>query len=100
MLRRTLRLLLVGLIATPLAGCSTLQSWRTPDSKLAYSGTTESKPQGNADNDTEEDEDVDDAAESAAVDRRAQLILDEPPDPWFGKYNYADKGRAIERNLR
>ncbi len=101
MARLTLRLLFVGLMATPLAGCSSMQSWLTPDSKSEHNGISKSKLQGNAANDTdEEDEDANDAEESAADDRRAELVLDEPLDPWFGKYNYADKGRAIERNLR
>ncbi len=101
MLRLTWPLLFAALIATQFPGCAAIQSWRTPDSKSAYSGTTKSKSQGNAANDTdEEDEDANDAEESAADDRRAELVLDEPLDPWFGKYNYADKGRAIERNLR
>ena len=101
MLRLTWRLLFAALIATQFPGCAAIQSWRTPDSKSAYSGTTQSKPQENADNDTEEEEeDADAALESAADDRRSELVLDELLDPWFGKYNYADKGRAIERNLR
>lgn len=99
MLQLTWRLLFAALIATQSPGCAGIQAWRTPDSKSAYSRTTKSTPQENADNDSEE-EDADDAVESAADDRRSELVLDEPLDPWFGKYNYADKGRAIERNLR
>ena len=101
MLRLSLRLLFVGLIVTPPAGCATIESWRSPASISEYSSKTGSGLQERVNNELgEEDEDVVDAAESASDDRRAELILDEPPDPWFGKYNYADKGRAIERNLR
>ena len=95
MLRLTWRLLFAALIATQFPGCAAIQSWRSPDSKSEF----KSRRQETVNRDSGE-EDEDEAAESAADDHRAQLILDEPPDPWFGKYNYADKGRAIERSLR
>lgn len=52
-----------------------------------------------ADEDDEDDE-YDDPRNYVGDESRAGLASEEPLDPWFGKYNYADKGRAIERNLR
>ncbi|MCA9008883.1 MAG: hypothetical protein KDB01_04005 [Planctomycetaceae bacterium] len=101
MLRLTLRLLLACLFAIPFPGCATLQSGRPPGTTSAYSSKKESGRQRNVNSDADEvDEDIDDSEESVADERRGELVLDEPLDPWFGKYNYADKGRAIERNLR
>ena len=48
-----------------------------------------------ADFDADEDDEVDefgDPLNSVGDESRAGLVIDEPLDPWFGKYNYADKG--------
>ena len=100
MIRLRLLLLTACLIATQFAGCTTMESWRSSNSNSIHSAKSKSKPEGTADSDTEdEDEDNDDRLKYVGDDGRDEPALDEPLDPWFGKYNYADKGRAIERNL-
>jgi hypothetical protein len=86
------------LIATQFAGCATTESWRTSNNNSIRSAKSKSKPLETADSDTE-DEDEEDRLKYVGSDGRADLARDEPLDPWFGKYNYAEKGRAIERNL-
>lgn len=102
MLRLTLRLLLACLFAIPFPGCAILQSGRPAGCTSACSSKKESGPHQSVKSSDadEDDEDVDDSEESVADKHRGELVSDEPLDPWFGKYNYADKGRAIERNLR
>ena len=100
MIRSRLLLLSACLIATQLAGCSTMESWRSSNSNSIHSAKSKSKPEGTADSDPDDgDEEDDDRLKYVADDGRDELALEEPLDPWFGKYNYADKGRAIERNL-
>ena len=100
MIRSRLLLLSACLIATQLAGCSTMESWRSSNSNSIHSAKSKSKPEGTADSDPDDgDEEDDDRLKYVGDDGRAEVALEEPLDPWFGKYNYADKGRAIERNL-
>jgi len=98
MIRLRLLLLTACLIATQFAGCTTMESWRSSNSNSIHSAKSKSKAEETADSDTE-DEDNDDRLTYVGDDGRDEPTLDEPLDPWFGKYNYADKGRAIERNL-
>ena len=96
MIRSRLLLLSVCLIATQLAGCTSMESWRSSNSNSIHSAKSKSKPERTADSDTEDgDEEYDDRLKYVGDDGRAEPAL----DPWYGKYNYADKGRAIERNL-
>lgn len=102
MIRSRLLLLSACLIASQVAGCTSMQSWRSSNSKSIHSAKSKSRHERTADGDTEdedEDEENDDRMEYAGDDGRAQPMIEEPLDPWFGKYNYADKGRAIERSL-
>ena len=100
MIRSRLLLLSACLIATQLAGCATMESWRSPNSNSTHRAKSKSKPERTADSDTEdEDEEDDDRLKYFGDNGRDEPALVEPLDPWFGKYNYADKGRAIERNL-
>jgi len=102
MIRSRFLLLSACLIATQLAGCTTMGSWRSANSNSIHSAKSKSKPERTADSDTEdqdEDGEDDDRLKYFGDDGRAELVVEEPLDPWFGKYNYADKGRAIERNL-
>ncbi|MEJ7595743.1 MAG: hypothetical protein WKF77_29890 [Planctomycetaceae bacterium] len=105
MSRSPLLLLAACLIAIPLVGCSTMESWRSANGKPIQSAKSKSMEQRTADCDADEDDEVedeeyDDPRNSVGDESRAGLAIEEPLDPWFGKYNYADKGRAIERNLR
>ncbi len=102
MIRSRLLLLSACLIASQLAGCTTMESWRSSNSNSIHSAKSKSRHKGTADSDTEdadEDEENDDRMKYVGDDGRVQPAIEEPLDPWFGKYNYADKGRAIERNL-
>jgi|GEM_PF-2178764 len=103
MIRSRLLLLSACLIATQLAGCTTMGSWRSSNSKSIHSAKSKSSPEATSDSDTSDTEDEeegdDDRLKYFGDDGRAELVVEEPLDPWFGKYNYADKGRAIERNL-
>ncbi len=100
MIQSRLLLLSACLVVTQLAGCTTMESFHSPNSRSIHSAKSKSKPRGTADSDTEdEDDENDDRLKFVGDDGRDELALDEPLNPWFGKYNYADKGRAIERNL-
>lgn len=107
MSRSPLLLLAACLIAIQLAGCTTTESWRSRIGKSSHSTKSKSMEQRIADCDAEgedevpdEDEGYDDPGHDVSDESRAGLASEEPLDPWYGKYNYADKGRAIERNLR
>ena len=116
MSRSPLLLLAACLIAIQIAGCATMESWRSANDKSTHSVKSKSREQRTADCDADEDEDdedeedevadevaddeSDDPRNSVGDESRAGLAIEEPLDPWFGKYNYADKGREIERNLR
>ena len=98
MIRSSLLLLIACLVAVPHAGCTTMESWRSARGKRNQSVNSNSMEQRTADFDADE---VDEDPQNYVGDEsRAELAIEEPLDPWFGKYNYADKGRAIERNLR
>ena len=88
-----------------------MESWRSANGKSTHSAKSKSMVQRTADRDADENDDFDadeddeveefgDPRNSVGDERRAGLVIDEPLDPWFGKYNYADKGREIERSLR
>lgn len=104
MSRSPLLLLAACLIAIQLAGCTTMKSWRSANGKSTHRAKSKSMEQRTADCDADEDNDEveedDDPRNYVGDESRAELAIEEPLDPWFGKYNYADKGRAIERNLR
>ncbi len=99
MSRSPLLLLAACLIAAQLAGCTTMESWHSADGNSTHSMKSKSREQSTADCDADEDED-DDPRKYVGHESRDGLASEEPLDPWFGKYNYADKGRAIERSLR
>lgn len=90
-------LLAACFILIPLAGCATMESSRSSKAESTYSAKSKSREQETADSDADEDDD--DPRKYVGDERRDGLVTEEPLDPWFGKYNYADKGRAIERNL-
>jgi hypothetical protein len=94
-----LLLLAACLLAIQFAGCTSMESWRSANGKSTHSAKSQSMAERTADFDADED-DEDDPLNSVGDESRAGLASEEPLDPWFGKYNYADKGRAIERNLR
>ena len=109
MSRSPLLLLAACLIAIQLAGCTTMESWRSATGKSTHSAKSKSREQKTADSDSgadeddeveDEDEEDDDPRKYVGAESSAGLAIEEPLDPWYGKYNYADKGRAIERNLR
>ena len=103
MRRSPLLLLAACFIATQLAGCTTMESWRSANGKSTHSMKSKSREQSTADcaaEENEENEEDEDPRKYVGDESRAGLASEEPLDPWFGKYNYADKGRAIERNLR
>lgn len=106
MSRSPLLLLAVCLIAIPLAGCATMKSSRSANGQSTHSAKSKSVEERTADSDADEEDDgveddeFDDPRNSVGDESSAGLASEEPLDPWFGKYNYADKGRAIERNLR
>ena len=100
--RSPLLVLAACLIAIQLAGCATMESWRSANGKSTHSAKSKSMEQRTADSDADEveDEEYEDPGKYVGDDSSAGLASDEPLDPWFGKYNYADKGRAIEHSLR
>lgn len=111
MSRSPLLLLAACLIAIQIAGCAAMESWRSANDKSTHSVKSKSREQRTADCDADEDDEdevadevaddeSDDPRNSVGDESRAGLAIEEPLDPWFGKYNYADKGREIERNLR
>ena len=111
MSRSPLLLLAACLIAIQIAGCAAMESWRSANDKSTHSVKSKSREQRTADCDADEededevadevaDDESDDPRHSVGDESRAGLAIEEPLDPWFGKYNYADKGREIERNLR
>ena len=102
MSRSPLLLLAASLIAIPLAGCTTMESWRSANGKSTDSAKSKSIGQRTADCDPDEveDEKYGDPRKYVDDESHAGLESEELLDPWFGKYNYADKGREIERNLR
>lgn len=105
MSRSRLLLLAACLIAIQLAGCTTTESWRSANDKSTHGAKSKSPGQRTADRDADEDDEVedeesDDRGKYVGADSNAGLASEEPLDPWFGKYNYADKGREIERSLR
>jgi hypothetical protein len=103
MSRSPLLLLAACLVAIQFAGCATMESWFSANGKSTHGVKSKSMEERTADFDADEDDEDDefnDPLNSVGDESRAGLVIDEPLDPWFGKYNYADKGRAIERNLR
>ena len=102
MSRSPLLLLPACLIAILLAGCTTMESWRSANGKSTQSAKSKSNELRTADCDADEDDEVedDDPRKYGGDESSVGLASEEPLDPWFGKYNYADKGREIERNLR
>ena len=112
MSRSSLLLLAACLVAIQFVGCTTMESWRSANGKSTHGAKSKSMEQATADFDADEDDEDDEVDEVDEVDEfgdplnsvgdesRAGLVIDEPLDPWFGKYNYADKGRDIERSLR
>ena len=103
MSRSSLLLLAACLVAIQFVGCTTMESWRSANGKSTHGAKSKSMEQATADFDADEDDEVDefgDPLNSVGDESRAGLVIDEPLDPWFGKHNYADKGRDIERSLR
>ena len=98
-------LLAACLIAIHLAGCTSMESWRSANGESTHSAKSKSMVQRTADrdadeNENDEDEDYGDSWKHVGDESSDGLAIEERLDPWFGKYNYADKGREIERSLR
>lgn len=100
MSRSPLLLLATCLIVIQLAGCATMESWRSSSGKLTHNAKSKSMEQGTTDSDDDEDDEDDAPRKYVGDEARNGIPYEESLDPWFGKYNYSDKGRAIERNLR
>lgn len=98
MVRSSLLSLSACLIAIQAAGCTTTESWRSPNANSSHSANSKSKTaDGDADNNNDNDNDP---WKHSVDEGRSGLAREEPLDPWFGKYDYASKGRAIERSLQ
>lgn len=100
MSRSPLLLLAACLIAIQLSGCATVESCRSSNGKLTHSATSKSRERGIVHSDEEEDEEDDAPRKHVGDERRNGIVFEESLDPWYGKYNYSDKGRAIKRNLQ
>jgi len=100
MSRSSLLLLAACLIAIQFAGCATMESWFSANGKSTHGAKSKSMEERTADFDADEVDEFGDPLNSVGDESRAGLVIDEPLDPWFGKYNYADKGRDIARSLR
>ena len=100
MSRSPLLLLAACLIGIQLAGCTTMESWRSSNGKSIHSAKSKSRGQKTAHRDDDEEEDDDAPRKYVSDEHRNGIVFEESLDPWFGKYNYSDKGRAIERNLQ
>lgn len=99
--RSPLLLLAAFFIAIQLSGCTAMESWRSPSAKSTHSANSKSGEQETADfYAADEDDEYEDPRKHVRDETRYGMATEEPLDPWYGKYNYADKGRAIERNLR
>lgn len=96
MIRSRLMLLTASLMVLQVTGCSTIESWRSPDRKMTQD--KKSKDQDVSD-DEDEEEETEDPWKFVGDEGRAGLDREEIPDPWFGKHLYSEKARAIERNL-
>lgn len=100
MSRSPLLLLVFCLLAIELAGCTTMESWRSSNGKSNHSAKSKSREHGTVHCDDDEEDDDDAPRKHIGDERGHGLAFEESLDPWFGKYNYSDKGRAIERSLR
>ena len=96
MIRSRLMLLTACLMTLQMTGCSTIETWRSPDRKMSHDKTSKDQ---NAGYDEDEEEETDDPWKFVGDEGRAGLDREEIPDPWFGKHLYSEKARAIERNL-
>ena len=102
MIRSRFMLLTASLMVLPLTGCSTIESWRSPDRKIAENKKSEDRDVSGDDEEDEEDgeeEETDDPWKFVGDQGRAGMDREEIPDPWFGKHLYSQKARDIERNL-
>jgi len=97
MVRSPLLLLAACLIAIPLTGCSSMESLHSSRAKPTPDAKSKLKTQETDDGDA--DEESGDSWKNGD-DSRDALAREEALDPWYGKFDYADKGRAIERGLR
>ena len=96
MIRSRLMLLTTSLMVLQMTGCSTIESWRSPDRKMTHD--KKSKDQDVSD-DEDEEEETEDPWKFVGDEGRVGLDREEIPDPWFGKHLYSQKARDIERNL-
>ena len=85
------------LIAILFIGCSTMESLHSSRAKPTHDAKSKSKTQETDDGDADEESG---SSWKNGDDSRDALAREEALDPWFGKFDYADKGRAIERSLR
>ena len=100
MSRSSLLLLAACLVAIQFVGCATMEPWFSANGKSTHGAKSKSMEERTADFDADEVDEFGDPLNSVGDESRAGLVIDEPLDPWFGKYNYADKGRDIARSLR
>jgi hypothetical protein len=99
MIRSQFMLLTVGLVVVQMAGCSTIESWRSPDRKMTHSSKSEDQDASDDSDTDEEDEETEDPWKFVGDQGRAGMDREAIPDPWFGKHLYSQKARDIERNL-
>lgn len=96
MIRSRLMLLTASLIVAQVAGCSTMESWRSPDRRMTHDKNSEDQDASDMD---DEEEETEDPWKFVGEQGRAGMNREEIPDPWFGKHLYSQKARDIERNL-
>lgn len=102
MIRSQLMLLVASLMVFHVTGCSTIESWRSPDRKMAHNKKSNDQDVSDDEDDEEEEEEEEKSTDPwkfVGDQGRAGMDREEIPDPWFGKYLYEQKARDIERNL-
>ncbi len=99
MIRSQLMLLVASLMVFQVTGCSTIESWRSPDRKIAHDKKSNAQDVSDDEDVEEEEEETEDPWKFVGDQGRAGMDREEIPDPWFGKHLYSQKARDIERNL-
>jgi len=99
MIRPQFMLLTASLMVLQFAGCSTIESWRSPDRKIAENKKSEDCDVSDDDEEDGEEEETEDPWKFVGDQGRAGMDREEIPDPWFGKHLQSQKARDIERNL-
>jgi len=100
MIRSQFMLLTASLMVLQFTGCSTIESWRSPDRKMAHDQKSKDQDvSDDEDEEQEEDEESEDPWKFVGDQGRAGMDREEIPDPWFGKHLQSQKARDIERNL-